>query len=238
MSSQILVVSGPTGSGKTTWAASMSHQHSVRLMNADAFQFYQEIPVLSNQPQEKNLWQFMAFQSLKEPLNAGEFGRISESALNERGILVGTGLYLGVSLYGFDDDRRKGVPFQGPPKRQYKAVVFNPDRKHLYQQLDLRVDEMLKAGALQEASSVAELINSGVVLRSNPVLKAIGLKHLLAHLMEKQNLETMIVEWKRDTRRLAKRQWTWLRKFMPPSSFCRWIDPVRELKEAETFLFK
>ncbi len=236
MSSILRVISGPTGSGKTNWATSLAQRESCSLFNADAFQFYREIPVLSNQPADRERWKFMAFRSLNEPLNSGEFGRLSEPSLDHKGIWVGTGLYLGAALYGLDEDRKKGVPFQGPPKRTYRAVVFDPDRSRLYQLLDQRVDEMMEIGALEEGRQIAERVRCGEMIRSNPVLKAIGLKHLLGHFLDEVSLEVSVREWKRDTRRLAKRQWTWLRKFMPASSSCLWVDPGQSLDAAERFL--
>jgi tRNA A37 N6-isopentenylltransferase MiaA len=230
------VVSGPTGSGKTSWASRLAEGHGCALFNTDAFQFYREIPILSNQPADRDRWQFMAFRSLNEPLNSGEFGRLSESALEHEGIWVGTGLYLGAALYGLDEDRKKGVPFQGAPKRDYRSVVFDPDRARLYQALDQRVDEMIQGGAIEEGRRISELIRRGEVAQANPILKAIGLKHLLSHFLDDLSLEIAIREWKRDTRRLAKRQWTWLRKFMPASDSCLWLDPAGNLAEAEQFL--
>lgn len=230
------VVSGPTGSGKSSWASGLAEGRGLALFNADAFQFYREIPILSNQPADRDRWQFMAFRSLSDPLNSGEFGRLSERSLEQEGIWVGTGLYLGAALYGLDEDRKKGVPFQGAPKREYRAVVFDPDRSQLYRMLDQRVDEMIQGGAIEEGRRIADLIRRVEVPRENPVLKAIGLKHLLSHWLDDLDLEISVREWKRDTRRLAKRQWTWLRKFMPPSDSCLWIDPARNLGVAERFL--
>jgi tRNA A37 N6-isopentenylltransferase MiaA len=230
------VVSGPTGSGKTSWASRLAEVHGYPLFNTDAFQFYREIPILSNQPADRERWQFMAFRSLSEPLNSGEFGRLSERSLEQDGIWVGTGLYLGAALYGLDEDRKKGVPFQGTPKREYRAVVFDPDRARLYQALDQRVDEMIQCGAIEEGRKISDLVRRGEVPPANPILKAIGLKHLLSHFLDDLSLEISIREWKRDTRRLAKRQWTWLRKFMPASASCLWIDPAGNLDVAERFL--
>jgi len=230
------VVSGPTGSGKTSWASRLAERHGCALFNTDAFQFYREIPLLSNQPLDRARWHFMAFRSLNETLNSGEFGRLSESSLEQEGIWVGTGLYLGAALYGLDEDRKKGVPFQGAPKREYRAVVFDPDRARLYQALDQRVDEMIQGGAIEEGRKISDLVRCGEVSSANPILKAIGLKHLLSHFLDDLSLEISIREWKRDTRRLGKRQWTWLRKFMPASASCLWIDPAGDLNAAERFL--
>jgi len=62
------------------------------------------------------------------------------------------------------------------------------------------------------------------------------LQHMLVYFLYEVSLEVSVREWQRDTRSLAKRQWTWLRKFMPASSSCLWVDPGQSLDEAERFL--
>jgi len=120
---------------------------------------------------------------------------------------------------------KKGTPFQGKPKTKFKMLVLNPDRKSLYESLDLRVNEMLTRGALEEAKQIFKLVKDGSINKSQSGLKAIGLKHLLEHLEGAKSIEGTLRLWKRDTRRLAKRQMTWLRKFCPPSEDCIWMDP-------------
>ena len=46
----LMCISGPTASGKTEWAERLAKQNQKELASADAFAFYKEIPILSNQP--------------------------------------------------------------------------------------------------------------------------------------------------------------------------------------------
>ena len=70
-----------------------------------------------------------------------------------------------------------------------------------------RFEQMLTAGGLEEARTVHA---RGYPVRA-PMLKAIGLSHLLSYLDGECDLENAIETAKRDTRRLAKRQMTWFR---------------------------
>jgi tRNA dimethylallyltransferase len=73
--------------------------------------------------------------------------------------------------------------------------------------IDARVEAMWAAGALAE---VARLAARG--LRADlPVMRAIGVPPLLAHLAGMLTAEEAMARWKLDTRQYAKRQATWLR---------------------------
>jgi tRNA A37 N6-isopentenylltransferase MiaA len=227
----ILVITGPTGSSKSKWAEEVRCDDWPTLFNADAFQFYREIPILSNQPDEKQRghYKFLADLSLSRMRNAGDFARETEPLLDDPGIWVGTGLYLGAALYGLDQTGIKGTPFQGEARRSVKMVVLDPPRKSLYERLDSRVDNMIDRGAVEEAARIGRMVAAGEIDSSHPVLKAIGLKHLLCVEQKELQFEEAVQLWKRDTRRLAKRQWTWLRKFCPPGSNCLWISESAEI---------
>ncbi len=210
----IRVITGPTGSGKSKWAE--DHEEGL-LFNADPFQFYREIPILSNQPEYRDRYRFVADRSLFEPTSAGSFSKEAEPYLQDGNVWVGFGLYLGALIYGLDDDRRKGTPFQGSPRHPFSMIVLDPARDRLYQELDCRVDSMIERGAISEAEALFP--------RASEIrVKAIGLTHLFEFLSGRVTKDRAIELWKRDTRRLAKRQWTWLRKFAPPSANCRWIQ--------------
>ncbi len=88
-----------------------------------------------------------------------------------------------------------------------RRVVILPDRPKLYSRIDARFDRMMEAGALEEAAAVHE----GDYPDRAPLLKAIGLSHLLGHLRGEMTFERAVELAKRDTRRFAKRQMTWFR---------------------------
>ncbi len=89
----------------------------------------------------------------------------------------------------------------------YAAVAVEPPRAELYARCDRRLDLMVADGALEEA---ALLLSRG--LDPNlPAMKAVGLRELGRHLSGELSLEAALELAKRETRRYAKRQLTWLR---------------------------
>jgi tRNA dimethylallyltransferase len=67
---------------------------------------------------------------------------------------------------------------------------------------------MLADGALAEAAAVRELPPT------LPAMKAVGVRQLVAHLRGETSLAQACADAKRETRRYAKRQLTWLRHQM------------------------
>ena len=103
---------------------------------------------------------------------------------------------------------RQGAPLLAPGR--WQGVYLSPPRDVLNARIDARFIDMIAAGALEEVRAVAALglpANRGV-------MKAHGMPHLLSHLREDLPLDAAIVLGQGDTRRYAKRQVTWARKYM------------------------
>jgi tRNA dimethylallyltransferase len=81
-----------------------------------------------------------------------------------------------------------------------------PDRETLYGKIDARTEEMFRRGLLEE---VRGLLVRGVDRSLKPMM-ALGYRHAAAHLLDGVPLSGTIDAVKRDTRRYAKRQVTWL----------------------------
>jgi tRNA dimethylallyltransferase len=82
------------------------------------------------------------------------------------------------------------------------------ERKELYRRIEERVDRMFERGIVAE---VHGLLASGVK-ESAPPFRALGYRHVLAHLEGKLSLEEARRLTKQDTRHYAKRQVSWFRK--------------------------
>ena len=88
----------------------------------------------------------------------------------------------------------------------FKAILM-PEREELYQRIEQRFDDMIGTGALEEVKAlVARQLEPGL-----PVMKAIGVPELSAHLAGGITLEDAAEKAKTHSRRYAKRQMTWAR---------------------------
>jgi tRNA dimethylallyltransferase len=86
------------------------------------------------------------------------------------------------------------------------GVALTPAREALYGRIDARVDAMLKAGALDEAR---RLWARGLG-RDMPAMRAHGMPGFSDHFDGRASLAAAVERCKRDTRRYAKRQFTWI----------------------------
>jgi len=81
-------------------------------------------------------------------------------------------------------------------------------REILYKKIDKRVDEMIEKGLVEE---VKMLLDMGYDENLNS-MKGLGYRQIIKHLKGEYSLEEAIRLIKRDTRRFAKRQFTWFRR--------------------------
>jgi tRNA dimethylallyltransferase len=120
----------------------------------------------------------------------------------------------GRSLASFQGARR--APLVDPST--CVAIFVAPERVALNAAIDKRFDAMLENGALQE---VATLGKRGLD-PALPVMRALGVPHLLSHLENEIELDEAARLAKRDTRAYAKRQFTFSRHQLPDF---RWFAP-------------
>lgn len=107
---------------------------------------------------------------------------------------------------------------QSPAKRNFSAVriMLNVDRKELYRRIDIRVDEMISKGLIEEARRLYHL-------KDLNALNTVGYRELFAYFEGLTDLQTAVSKIKQHTRNYAKRQLTWLRNSggyteLPPDS--------------------
>ena len=93
------------------------------------------------------------------------------------------------------------------PKRFCRRAVLLPQRQGLYERINVRFGGMIENGGLAEAKAIFEKGYD----HSLPMMKAIGLQQFFPYLRGEVDLDESIELAKRDTRRFAKRQFTWFR---------------------------
>lgn len=140
-----------------------------------------------------------------------------------------------IELTGRQMSAQQSVDRSPPFKYNLAQYVLTAPRELLFQRIDRRVDAMMTAGWLDE---VCALRAEGVTAQHQSI-QAIGYRHLMAHLDGEPpaNLTEVVALIKRDTRRYAKRQMTWLRAeegygWLAPGDARQWRACVALIKQA------
>ena len=279
----VVVVAGPTASGKSALALDIAEAFGGVIVNADAMQVYRELEILTARPDAAALGR--APHRLYGVLPGAEVcsaGRWRDMALAEIAaaraacrlplVVGGTGLYLRALTRGLaplppvpaalrravrqrhrelggaafhaalaardpataarlepGDSQRlirawEVLEATGRPLAEWQAadsgadtpyrflcIALMPPRDALYAACDRRFLGMVEAGALDE---VRALLALGLDPQL-PVMKALGVPELAAHLDAALPLERAVARTQQATRRYAKRQMTWLRTQLP-----------------------
>ena len=98
--------------------------------------------------------------------------------------------------------------FYSSKKKSFFEVIFiniDIEKEVLFKRIDLRVDEMIKNGLIDEVKRFEKY-------KKYNSLKTIGYKEIFEYLDNKKTLEEAIEEIKINTKKYAKRQITWFKK--------------------------
>ena len=114
----------------------------------------------------------------------------------------------GRSLAAWQDD-----PPGAPLLRSERCLrlFLAPDRDGLRTRIEARFEAMIGAGALDEVDALARRGLDPAL----PVMRAHGVPWLIRHLRNEIGLDEAVAGAKADTRRYARRQFTWFRHQMP-----------------------
>ena len=106
----------------------------------------------------------------------------------------------GQTFSSFKNKKNKTRPFE------VEYISINMDREKLYQRINDRVDTMMKKGLLQEVESL-------IKFQDLNALKTVSYSELFQYLNNDISLERAIELIKQNSRRYAKRQMTWLKRY-------------------------
>lgn len=281
----VIVIGGPTASGKSAVALALAEQFGGEIVNADSMQIYEDLPIITARPtpaeRERAPHHLYGVLGLEERCSAGQWrGRAVDAIrdIHERGrvpvVVGGTGLYLKALMTGLHDmpvvpaEIRDGLnqrlaeegapalhaelsssdpatanglnPADGqrivraleifvhtgrglrswqmgereevPSDMRFFSLMLLPPREELYNAANLRFDEMLERGAIEEVASLLDRSPA----EDFPLLKAVGVPPIRAYLGDEIDRVRLKELATRDTRRYAKRQMTWFRnQFIP-----------------------
>ena len=274
---RLVVLSGPTASGKSSLALALAREFPVEIVNADSLQVYRRLDIGTAKPtaaeRDEVPHHLIDVADPDEPYDAGRYVHEAERAIGEirsRGkvpmLVGGTGMYIRALLRGLDplpadprvrealsrrweaeggaalhaelarvdpetsakvhpSDRHRvlraleiaavaGIPpsraraawSAAGPRHGCLFLALRPDRETLYRGIDARTEGMFRRGLVEEVRGLL----AGGFDRSLKPMMALGYRHAAAHLLDGVPLPETIAAVKRDTRRYAKRQVTWL----------------------------
>ena len=106
----------------------------------------------------------------------------------------------GQTFSSFKNKQNKTRPFE------VEYISIKMDREKLYQRINDRVDIMMEKGLLQEVESL-------IKFQDLNALKTVGYSELFQYLKNDISLERAIELIKQNSRRYAKRQMTWLKRY-------------------------
>ena len=106
----------------------------------------------------------------------------------------------GKSFSSFKNKQKKIRPFE------IEYISIKMEREKLYKKINDRVDVMMEKGLLQEVESLIKFQNLNA-------LKTVGYSEIFQYLKNDISLERAIELIKQNSRRYAKRQMTWLKKY-------------------------
>ena len=261
----IIVITGPTGVGKTKMSIELAKKYNAEIINGDAVQVYKGLDIgsakVTEEEKEGIVHHLFDIRDVTEEYSIYDYQKDVRALIDKltkegKNIIIvgGTGLYIKSALYDYtldsDDsndeqydsisteelyqelvkldkdididkhNRRRVVRALNYYKANHKSISLNKsgnkllydalfigltmeDRRELYERINNRVDKMIDSGLLEEVKS---FYDKGI--RSKPLLSGIGYKELYKYFDNEISYEEAIDLIKRNSRRYAKRQYT------------------------------
>ncbi len=290
--SKIILIVGPTGTGKTTLSIKLAKKCDAVILNADSTQVYTEplIATAKIKEHEKENIEHYLFDvvSLNDDYTLYDYQKDGRRLLdrfiseNKNVIIVGgSGLYVKALLYNYvlEDKKEIDIDFSEYSNEELKnkvlaldpesdihvnnrqrlesflkhyyetgkvikktdeinnklynfiSIGLKSDRETLYKMLDKRVDSMFNEGLLDEAERLYKM-------NLKNYTNIIGYRELNEYFNGNITLEEAKDLIKRNTRRYAKRQFTWFNNQMKD---IKWFDVNYDnfydtIKEVENYL--
>ena len=133
LKSKIVLIYGPTASGKSNFAIKLAKKINGEIINADSMQVYKELKVLSARPFKKNFQKIKhhlyGFQSVKKNFSTGDWLKLVNQKILEIKkrkkvpILVGgTGLYFKSLIEGLVNIPNIPIKFRGKIRSLHKKI--------------------------------------------------------------------------------------------------------------------
>ena len=149
LKSKIILISGPTASGKSNFAIKLAKKVKGEIINADSMQVYKELRILTARPYQKDYQNIKhhlyGFQSVRKKFSTGEWLKIATVKINtikkrnKIPILVGgTGLYFKALTDGLVKIPNIPIKF----RNKIRALQKKLDQKRFFKKL-IKLDPLI-----------------------------------------------------------------------------------------------
>lgn len=120
-----------------------------------------------------------------------------------------------------------GRPWSDTRKKKEKLfdvlyIAPKVDREELYTKINDRVDDQIRRGLVEEVRELGEQYGYDI-----PAMQGIGYKQIGMYVQGQMSEEEAVDLLKRDTRRFAKRQFTWMKRIPD----LHWVESPREAND-------
>ena len=108
------------------------------------------------------------------------------------------------------------------PAHDYIIFAIDMDREKLYERINKRVDYMIEQGLIEEVRDLLKKYDEFPT-----AMQGLGYKEVVEYINDEITKEEMIEKIKMETRRYAKRQLTWFRKYKN----IKWINGLSNMQD-------
>ncbi len=148
--SKIILISGPTASGKSNFALKVAKKINGEIINADSMQVYKELNILTARPKKKDQGKIKhhlyGFQNVKKKFSTGQWLKLAETKIKQIQkrkrvpVLVGgTGLYFKSITEGLV--KIPNIPLKF--RNMIRALQKKEGQKRFYKNL-IKIDPLVK----------------------------------------------------------------------------------------------
>ena len=272
---KVIVITGPTGVGKTKLSVELAKIYNGEIINADSMQIYKDLNIgtakIKEEEKENIPHHLFDIKNVFEEYSIFNYQTDCRTKIediisrNKTPILVGgTGLYIKSALYDYKLDynnsnndyenltneelynklismdkeiigkidknnRRRLINAINYYERNNKSIINNKtdkllydtifiglttERENLYSIINKRVDKMIEEGLIEEVSTFHKQN-----IYTKPLTGGIGYKELYDYFNDKITKEEAIELIKRNSRKYAKRQYTFFNHQIPVKWF-------------------
>ena len=288
---KIIVITGPTGVGKTKMSIELAKHFNGEIINADSMQVYEGLDIGTAKISEEEKMgiphHLFDIKKVEEDYSVYDYQNDGRKILdnfdeNKTPIIVGgTGLYIKALLYDYNFynneekfdlshltnqelldelkkynknidihinnrkrlERRLNIYMNKKEETEKKGnnllydavfIGLTTEREKLYDIINDRVDKMIAAGLIDEVKALHTKN-----IRSKSVMTGIGYKELYKYFDGEISLDEAIDLIKKNSRRYAKRQYTWFNHQMNITWFdVNFNDFDKTVKEVISYIEK